>query len=65
MKIKIGTKKKMLKVKEVRIVEKKSQSGNNYKILEVEFANGYVFVSNNNKGYIRPDTEFCINMNQQ
>ena len=55
----------MLKVKEVRIVEKISQSGNNYKILEVEFANGYVFVSNNNKGYIRPDTEFCINMNQQ
>lgn len=55
----------MLKVKEVRVVEKTSQKGTKYKILEVEFANGYVFQSNNNKGYIKPDTEFCINMNHQ
>ena len=54
----------MLKVKDVRVVTKEKKDGSGtYSIIEIEFPNGYVYQSRNNKGYLTPDALFAINQN--
>lgn len=44
------------KVKNISIVTKKSKAGNDYQMLQVTFANGYVYES-----YVKPEQLFIIN----
>lgn len=54
----------MLKVKEVRVITKQKKDGSgSYSIIEIEFPNGYIYASNNNKGYLSSDALFAINQN--
>ena len=54
----------MLKANSIEVIEKKKKDGSGtYKVLQITFPNGFIWQSNLNKGYLKPETEFILMQN--